>query len=854
MHRRVVAAAVAVVALMSWTGCNQTQSGTPRVGTVDTMGGVAPIPSQIHERPEPPSVVSPIVARLMNVDSLSSGFGRGSGGKGDGLVGAMNAKVGLADGEIMTATELIVVAQPKSEGDEKKFKDAPSLKHRNMPTRRDPAEAATQTLGPATQGSLRARDPKGNEIGEFPLRHTEVTAEVSGYVARTVVEQRYENSFTQPIEAVYVFPLPAMSAVNDFVMQVGTRKIVGIVRPRAEAQEIYDQARARGQTASLLSQERPNIFTQNVANIEPGGSVTISITYFERLAYAHGQYEYAFPMVVGPRYTGSTPAVLFTGNAPGGERPVQTPDASRITPPVLKPGQRSGHDIGLTVRIDAGLPITKLSVPTHKITSDESSPSRRVIHLAQGDSIPNRDFVLRWSVAGAETQFGVLAHRGKSGGYFTLTMQPPLSPRDEQVTPREVTFIVDISGSMSGLPLETAKNVIRQTLDRLRPEDMFNLVYFESGNGQLFDRARPNTAENIAAAKKWLDNATGGGGTEMLAGLRRALQAHHDPKFMQMYVFCTDGFIGDEAGVLRAVKEERGDARFFGFGIGSSVNRYLIEGIGEQGGGTSHIVLPRDSAGVSSGVERLFDAIDSPVLVDVAMDWNGLPVADVYPSKLGDLFAGQTINVVARFTGAARGTAYVTGRVGARRVRYPVSVELPENEPANSALAPVWARYRIADLSTAMLTADLTHQSDLERQITSLAVEHHLVSQYTSFVAVDESRIVGDGNPVRITQPVELPEGVSYRGIFGEEPQGPPVRIGAWGITLQGTESGLVKVGDVARGSEAERAGMHKGSTLRAVNGAWIHSVLDLESSLLQVAKGIVRLTTEKGVVQMASP
>ncbi|MDQ6827775.1 MAG: VWA domain-containing protein, partial [Gemmatimonadota bacterium] len=789
MHRRMLTAVAAVVMLVSWTGCNGPQTGAsaPHGGSVDTAASTSTVvmnkPVDGQPSPQPVPAAPPPRLGAVLVEQLAQG--RATMGSG-GSISADVAAAGPAEREIMTANNLIVVAQAKSEGDEKKFKDG--RLYRMSPGRRDTPDADPRTLEPATQGSLRARDAKGDEIGEFPLRHTEVTAEVSGYVARTLVEQRYENSFTLPIEAVYVFPLPAMSAVNDFVMQVGSRKIVGIVRPRAEAELIYQQARARGQTASLLSQERPNIFTQNVANIEPGGSVTISITYFERLAYAHGQYEYVFPMVVGPRYTGGgTPNVLFTGSAPGGERVGGTPDAGRITPPVLKPGQRSGHDIGVTVSIDAGLPITKLSVPTHKITSDESSSSRRVIHLAQGDSIPNRDFVLRWSVAGAETQFGVLAHRGKSGGYFTLTMQPPLAPRDEQVTPREVTFIVDISGSMSGLPLETAKNVIRQTLDRLRPEDMFNLVYFESGNGQLFDRARPNTPENIAAAKKWLDNAQGSGGTEMLAGLRRALQAHHDPKYLQMYVFCTDGFIGDEAGVLQAVKEERGDARFFGFGIGSSVNRYLIEGIGEQGGGTSRIVLPRDSVGVATSVEQLFDAIDSPVLVDVAMDWNGLPVADVYPSKLGDLFAGQTINVVARFTGAARGTAYVTGRVGARRVRYPVRVELPENEPANSALAPVWARYRIADLSTAMLTADSTHQHDIERQITSLAVEHHLVSQYTSFVAVDESRIVGDGNPMRIAQPVELPEGVSYRGIFGEEPQGPAVRIGAWGITLQGT-------------------------------------------------------------------
>ncbi|MEP6689510.1 MAG: VIT domain-containing protein [Gemmatimonadaceae bacterium] len=773
-------------------------------------------------------------------------------GVGGATIGAMH----LDEATIVRANELVVLEklEGKSRGDV-------SQSYANVPIRArakamkeardgeiDALNAAAAAI-PVTQGTLRARNRKGDLVGEFPLKHTEVSADISGYLARTTVEQRYENSFSEPIEAVYTFPLPAMSAVNDFVMQIGTRKIVGIVRPKAEAEQIYREAVARGQTASLMTQERPNIFNQQVANIEPGGTVTIAITYFERLDYAHGEYEWTFPMVVGPRYMpgGSSP-VIFTGSGGAAAHPANP------SPPVLKPGQRSGHDIGLTVTLDAGLPITKFAVPTHRIDAQEMSASRRSIHLASNDSIPNRDFVLRWSVAGAETQFGVLAHRAKDGGYFTLTMQPPLAPRDEQVTPREVTFLLDISGSMSGFPLDIAKNVVRQTLDRLRPDDMFNLVYFESGNGQLFERAQANTPANVSAAKKWLDNIQGGGGTEMLAGLRRALQAHHDPRYLQMFVFCTDGYIGNDAEVLKAVKEERGSARFFGFGIGSSVNRYLMDGIGEQGGGATHIVLPRDSASVTTGVERLFTAIDSPVLVDIAMDWNGLPVENVYPSKLGDLFAGQTINVIGRFTRAAKGTAYVTGRIGARRVRVAVRVDLPESEPLHAALGPVWARSRIADLSTAMLTADSSSSRRLAQDITALAVEHHLVSQYTSFVAVDESRVVGNGMPVRIVQPVELPEGVSYKGIFGEEPEGRPVRIGAWGVTLQNTASGAVRVGDVDARGDAGRAGVKRGASLTSIDGTPIMSVSQLESVLL-ATRGNVRLGWKVGVeVQLRAP
>ncbi|MBX6330969.1 MAG: carboxypeptidase-like regulatory domain-containing protein [Gemmatimonadaceae bacterium] len=705
-----------------------------------------------------------------------------------------------------------------------------------------------------TQGVLRARTRDGQPAGEFPLRHTDVAAEISGALARTVVEQRYTNPYRQAIEAVYVFPLPALAAVNDFVMQAGDRKIVGVVRPRAEAERLYREALARGQTASLLTQERPNIFTQSVANIEPGGEVTIRITYFERVPYDHGEYEYVFPMVVGPRYIprgsdaqlASNPPAYPHDEAGSGDTTI-VPDAHRINPPVLRPGERSGHDISLTVTLDAALPITRLRSVAHEVEIERPSAERRVVRLASHDSIPNRDFVLRWSVAGAETQFGVLTHRDSTGGYLTLTMQPPVAPRDDQVTPREITFIMDVSGSMMGLPIDMSKALVTRTLDRLRPDDRFNIVYFAAGNAQLWDRARPRTPENVAEAKRFLAHLSAGGGTEMLAGVVRALRAPHDPAYVQMFVFLTDGFVGDEARVLSTIKTERGDARFFGFGIGSSVNRYLIDGIGEVGGGTSLVVLPREPAYAERAVSRLFDAIDSPVLVDVAIDWNGLPVEEVYPHKLRDLFAGQTIDVIARYTAPARGTAYVTGRIGARRVRYPVHVDLPATAGANAALAPAWARAKIADLSTVMLGASEPRQRELERTITDLAVRYRLVSQYTAFVAVDASRIVSDGRPIRVLQPVELPEGVSYEGIFGgERPVGPPMRIGAWGVDVIGTDSGNVRVATVERGAAA-RAGVRRGARLRTVNGAPIHDLAGLEAVLLQSGGGQVAVELQPG-------
>ena len=722
-------------------------------------------------------------------------------------------------------------------------------------------------LPPVTQGTLRARTPDGEIAGEFPLKHTQVDAEISGYLARTVVTQQYTNPFKDVIEAVYVFPLPSMAAVNDFMMEVGGRKIVGIVRSREEAERIYAQARARGQTASLLTQERPNIFTQSVANIEPGGYVDIKITYFERLPYEHGQYEWVFPMVVGPRYIpgGTQGNVHLAGNGihqpgtdGGGWSPNTdiVPDGSKITPPVLKPGERSGHDIGLTITLDAGLPVTNLNVPAHHVEIARPSDTKRVIHLAAGDSIPNRDFILRWSVAGDETQFGVLTHRDSAGGagFLTLAMQPPAEATDEQVTPREITFIMDVSGSMMGIPIEMVRQVVLRSLDKLRPDDRFNIVYFASGNAQLWESARLGSYENISAAKAFLQNLNAGGGTEMLAGVERALHAHHDARYLQMYIFLTDGYVGDEARILATIKKERGEARFFGFGIGSAVNRYLIDGIGQEGGGESFVLIPRDSAYANRGVGMLFDAIDSPVLVDVAVDWNGLPVEDVYPSKLPDLFGGQTINLIAKYNHPAKGTFYVTGRIGSRRVRYPVRVQLPERETEHAALAPTWARAKIADLSSAMLAADSADQKGYVREITDLALAYRLVSQYTAFVAVDESRIVGTGQPRRIMQPVELPEGVSYAGIFGEPCTGEPVRIGAWGIDVQGTQSGKLRVGSVTDGGAAAQAGIRKGAVVKRVNGIAITDVAQLEQLLMQSGRSVTVETDAGGKMVLKAP
>jgi Ca-activated chloride channel family protein len=526
---------------------------------------------------------------------------------------------------------------------------------------------------------------------------------------------------------------------------------------------------------------------------------------------------------------------------------------------VLAPGEGSAHRLDLEVIVEAPLPIRRLEVPSHRVTIGEEGPRRRVIRLAADDARLDRDFVLRFALAGETTELGLLAHRDGGDGTFLLHIQPPVDPADALVMPREISFLLDVSGSMSGLPLNLARQVIDRALARLRPADRFNLYYFASGNGQLWPEARAGTEENLATARRFLDTRQGGGGTEMLAGVARALAGSHDPASLQMFVFLTDGYVGNEEEILRLIREERGEARFFAFGIGSSVNRYLIDGIGDGGGGGSEVVLPRPGE-VDRAARRLLAAIDAPVLVDLALDWQGLPVAEVYPRRLSDLYAGGTLELVGRYTlenddRPARGTVVLSGRLGARRVAYELEVELPAAEPAHEVLEPVWARRKIHELSGRLLTAGEEERPRLVQAITDLALVHHLASAYTAFVAVDASRAVGDGRPLRVLQPVELPEGVSYEGLFGGPSAGAAMAVEAWGMVLQQGADRSLGVVHLTEQGEAARSGVRSGARVVALDRVLVRDLGHLRSLLLQASGPTVEVRFDPGgEIRLSTP
>jgi Ca-activated chloride channel family protein len=627
-----------------------------------------------------------------------------------------------------------------------------------------------------TQGGLEALGKDGKPLGACPLRHTDVKAEISGFLARVKVTQEFENNFSDKIEAVYVFPLPQNAAVDDMTMRIGERVVRGKIMKREEAREVYEAAKSNGQIAGLLDQERPNIFTQAVANILPGEKVIIEISYVETLKYEDGQYEFMFPMVVGPRYIPGNP----TGNQGGGFAPDtdKVPDGSKITPNVAK--DRAGHDISIEVKLDAGVPVETFASKSHEIESNRLSANSSLIKLKNEKTIPNKDFILRYDVAGKKIEDAVLLHRAEKGGYFTLILQPPDIVRPQDATPKEIVFVIDTSGSMSGFPIEKAKESMKMALDGLNPQDTFNLITFAGDTHVLFDKPVAATAENMQKAQEFLASRQGMGGTEMMKAIKAALDPSDSQQHIRIVCFMTDGYVGNDKEIIAEIQKHP-NARVFSFGIGGSVNRFLLDKMAEEGRGEVEYVALTDDG--SAAARRFHERVRSPLLTDISLDFGNLQVADVYPKRINDLFSAKPVVVHGRFTKSGSGTIRLKGKSFGREIVREISVNLPENEPNHDVLATLWARTRIDDLTS----QDYTNQKpEIRETITNLGLEYRLMTQFTSFVAVEERIVTDGGQPRKIEVPVELPDGVSREGIFGSDVKRQNGKGDAHGFIIQG--------------------------------------------------------------------
>ncbi|MHC4716027.1 MAG: VIT domain-containing protein, partial [Planctomycetota bacterium] len=621
-----------------------------------------------------------------------------------------------------------------------------------------------------------------------PLRHTDVKIQVRGFVAEVTVQQEFFNPLDRPIEAEYVFPLPHDSAVNATEMRIGERVITGKIDRRASARQKYEQARDAGKRAALLEQERPNIFTQSVANIAANETVHVTIRYVQTLPYADGRYELVFPMVVGPRYIPGAPVSGERANRGGGrlDDTDQVPDASRITPPVVPPGQRCGHDISLAVDLDAGVPLGDVTSRAHQVAVSRDGEDKARVVLSDADAIPNKDFVLSFTVAGGRPEVGFLAHHDGKKGHFTLVLQPPADPPAAQIRPREILCVLDCSGSMDGPPLRLSKHAAGRILDNLRPTDRFNLMRFSSRATTFQPRSVPATPANIHAGRMYLASLAPGGGTEMIAGVRQALRGEIPEDLLRIVVLFTDGYIGNEKAILAEVKRKIGPARMFSFGVGSSSNRYLLDRMAIVGRGTAQYVLLADDP--SEAVDAFVNRIDSPVLTDIEVKFHGAEAADVIPALIPDVFAGLPVYVHGRYDKPGKATIRVSGRIGATATSAEIEVDLPAPDESHSPLPSVWARRRIKELELRKLAADTGGAERVAGQIAELALEYSLMSAYTSFVAIDEGSQV-NGKAVRVPVSIPMPEGVSY-----ERTVAPTPRPSGGGFYLPGRGGGPVGV------------------------------------------------------------
>ena len=590
-------------------------------------------------------------------------------------------------------------------------------------------------------------------VDHLPLKDTRVQIDVSGVIADVQVMQTYRNEGSRPINARYVFPASTRAAVYAMSMLIGDQLIVAKIKEREKAKQEFDKAKAEGKSASLLEQNRPNVFSMSLANVMPGDQIEIELRYTELLVPTDGTYEVVFPTVVGPRYSSQPES-----SAPKEDLWVKSP--------YLHQGENPSNTLHIAARISAGVPIQDLSCPSHQIVPQWQSPSVAQLVLDNADSFQgNRDFILRYRLAGDQIASGLILYQGKDENFFLYMAQPPQRVRNADIPGREYIFVVDVSGSMNGFPLNISKRLLRDLISQLRPSDLFNIVLF-SGDSALFSANSVSAnQENIDKAIGLIEGQRGAGGTELLAALKQAMSVPREASFSRSIVLVTDGYIEAEKGVFDYIRDNLDQCNVFAFGIGSAVNRYLIEGVAKAGMGEPFIVTNEAEAPAIAAKFREY--IQTPVLTDIQVRPIGFDVYDVHPAHIPDLFAQRPVVLFGKWRGPLSGLFELTGKTGSGDYVTRLDVASIQPDDSNRALQYLWARSRIAELSDYGFG-----QADADRisNITSLGLKYNLLTQYTSFIAVREVVRNAQGPADDVDQPLPLPEGVSDLAV-GSEPE-----------------------------------------------------------------------------------
>ncbi|MFH0782857.1 MAG: VIT and VWA domain-containing protein [Pseudomonadota bacterium] len=581
-----------------------------------------------------------------------------------------------------------------------------------------------------------------SNLDRFPLKDTKVAVNIKGVLADVTITQRYTNQGGRPIHGQYIFPASTRAAVHGMTMTVGERVIKAEIKRKEKAKEIYSEAKKSGKSASLLSQQRPNVFSMEVANIMPGDTIEIELHYSELLVPEDKVYGFVFPTVVGPRYS----------NQPAGEVQDQW-----IANPYLKEGVDAPPDFSIEVQLATGMVIKDLHSPSHRLESEWQGDSKARVTLAASEQHSgNRDFILQYRLAGEQISSGLMLYEGEKENYFLLMVQPPKRLAAEQIPAREYLFVVDVSGSMHGFPLDTAKKMLSDLLGNLSPGDVFNVLLFAGDSKVLAPGSIGASRENREKALLFINNEQGGGGTELGQALKRGLALPRTEGFSRTMLVITDGFIQAEKETFKLIRENLNKSNLFAFGIGSSVNRYLIEGLAQAGMGEPFIVTgPADAPQVA---ERFRLMVSQPVLTNIQVDYAGFTAEEVEPPAIPDVFADRPVVVFGKWQGERQGSITLRGTGGGgKEIKTVFSLADCDASKENEPLRTLWARQRLMRISDHASGLD----NENKEEIAGLGLEYNLLTSETSFVAVHETVRNAGGNAENVKQPLPLPQGVS---------------------------------------------------------------------------------------------
>ncbi|HEX7180388.1 MAG TPA: VIT domain-containing protein [Thermoanaerobaculia bacterium] len=590
-------------------------------------------------------------------------------------------------------------------------------------------------------------------VDRLPLKETKVDVHIAGVIADVVVTQVYRNEGARPINARYVFPASTRAAVHGMTMQVGEHRIRAKIRERQKAQQEFNEAKKAGKSAALLEQQRPNVFSMNVANVLPQDEIRVELHYSELLVPTDGTYELVYPTVVGPRYS----------NEP--EKTAAESDRW-VKSPYLHQDEAPTYTFDIETRIAAGMPIAEVLCPSHRthVEWQGESAARVALDPEEADG-GNRDYILRYRLQGQQVETGLLLYPGQDESFFLLMVQPPQRVAPRQIPPCEYIFVLDVSGSMHGFPLDTAKELMRELVGGLRPSDRFNVILFSGGSRLLAPSSLPATAENVRQAIEEIEREQGGGGTELGEALERALSLPGNEGVSRTTIVVTDGYISAEADVFERIRTQLNRSNLFAFGIGESVNRYLIEGMAHAGQGEPFVVTgPAEAKKVAKSFQEY---VQSPVLTDVTVETQGFETYDVEPLSIPDLFADRPLVVFGKWRGDASGTIRVAGLSGEGAYEKVFDVATAESSVDNRALRYLWARARVARLSD----FGAEDSEETRRAITTLGLTYELLTAYTSFIAVHEVVRNLDGPAQNVDQPLPLPQGVSDYAVGNSVPE-----------------------------------------------------------------------------------